>query len=134
MPLPLINIHQELTTALGTPGAKRLTDRRPKAEGGRSPGQKAKLGAALIALGKELTDAARAEVDQANESEDSGVTFKPRTESRQYRVNTAEVKRRFPRSKNPGIYFEKVLRPIVAVHLPFRTKNDDDDCAASDTA
>ena len=78
-----------------------------------------------MALGKELTDAARAEVPQSGDSESCGVRFKPRGQSKQHRVNTAAVKDRHPRNISPELYFEKVLRPIVAVHLPFRTATEE---------
>lgn len=87
-----------------------------------SPGEAAKKGAALVALGNHLTENAKKTVFGAKGREDHGAVFDTIDTSSYPVVNNDAVKKQFPQEKFPGLYRTQTRKAYVTIDLPFNTK------------
>lgn len=87
-----------------------------------SPGQAARMGAALSALGALLSDNAKNAVFGWKNHQDQGVIFNTIDATSYPAVATAKVKSRFPISQYPELYKKNSRKAHVTAELPFDIK------------
>ena len=87
-----------------------------------SPGQAARLGAALSVLGNHLSNNAKDAVFGSKAREDSGVTFDTVEATSFPALNNQTVQNTYPRTQYPKLYRTQKRKSHVLVDLPFDTK------------
>ena len=84
-----------------------------------SPGQRAKLSAALIAAGNKLETDLQEQFAGVIEHFDDGVILKWKWPTTSTRVNTDEVKLQYPEKDHPSLYYQSETKARLGIELPF---------------
>lgn len=90
-----------------------------------SHGERAQIAGKLEAIAKYIQDDIKADLEGLSERYISNdVVFEGRKGSIQTRVDTDAVKRTYPSGVFPDLYYGAVVKPTIAISLPFDKKLD----------